>query len=319
MPPRGIHIKSTPVASICGRQIVLNTYSTVYSILTNEKYTGNALLGKTFKPDVLSKKRQKSDGMNNPIYYVEGSHPAIIEQEVFDMVRQEMQRRQEATEDTVGGGKYSSKYPFSGMLECAVCGHKLRRQVRTTGSKKKVPYWCCSYRVTNDRSVCDSHHVREDVLEATYIEAMRKVTESAAEVTDAIRNGIDTALSADRKKRIAELEDEIMEIQEKALELNWAKRRMEIGEEDYAAQIKDLSEKIKAKEAERDALHDSEMKYAQIRIWLEAFETNVNTGQILTTTDAEIMRMMVERIVVGDNGIEIHLKCGVSIQQEYVK
>ena len=47
--------------------------------------------------------------MNNPIYYVEGSHPAIIEQEVFDMVKQEMQRRQEATEDTVGGGKYSSK------------------------------------------------------------------------------------------------------------------------------------------------------------------------------------------------------------------
>lgn len=175
------------------------------------------------------------------------------------------------------------------------------------------------YRVTNDRSVCDSHHVREDVLEATYIEAMRKVTESAAEVTDAIRNGIDTALSTDSKKRIAELEDEIMEIQEKALELNRAKRRMEIGEEDYAAQIKELSEKIKAKEAERNALHDSAMKYAQIRVWLEAFDTNVNTGRILTATDAEIMRMMVERIVVGDDGIEIHLKCGVSIQQQYVK
>lgn len=173
--------------------------------------------------------------------------------------------------------------------------------------------------MTNDRSVCDSHHVREDILEATYIEAMRKLTESAAEVTDAIRNGIDTALSADSKKRIAELEDEIMAIQEKALELNRAKRRLEIGEEDYTAQINELSETIKAKETERNALHDSELKYAQIRIWLEAFDTNVNTGRILTATDAEIMRMMVERIVVGDDGIEIHLKCGVTIQQEYVK
>ena len=44
-----------------------------------------------------------------------------------------------------------------------------------------------------------------------------------------------------------------------------------------------------------------------------------NQPRILTATDAEIMRMMVERIVVGDDGIEIHLKCGVSIQQEYVK
>ena len=54
-------------------------------------------------------------------------------------------------------------------------------------------------------------------------------------------------------------------------------------------------------------------------LWLEDFDTNVNTGRILTATDTEIMRMMVERIVVGDDGIEIHLKCGVTIQQEYKK
>lgn len=31
----------------------------ILSILSNEKYTGNAILGKTFKPDVLTKYRQK--------------------------------------------------------------------------------------------------------------------------------------------------------------------------------------------------------------------------------------------------------------------
>lgn len=54
-------------------------HNVIESILTNEKYTGNALLGKTFKPDVLTKYRQKNDGKKAPIYYVEGSHPAIIE------------------------------------------------------------------------------------------------------------------------------------------------------------------------------------------------------------------------------------------------
>ena len=43
------------------------------------------------------------------------------------------------------------------------------------------------------------------------------------------------------------------------------------------------------------------------------------TGRILTANGAEVMRMLVERIVVKDGGTEIHLKCGVSIQQEYAK
>lgn len=36
-------------------------YSVVESILHNEKYTGNAILGKTYKPDVLTKYRKKNN------------------------------------------------------------------------------------------------------------------------------------------------------------------------------------------------------------------------------------------------------------------
>ena len=36
-------------------------YSVVESILRNEKYTGNAILGKTYKPDVLTKYRKKNN------------------------------------------------------------------------------------------------------------------------------------------------------------------------------------------------------------------------------------------------------------------
>ena len=36
--------------------------------ISNEKYAGNAVLGKTYKPDVLSKKRYKNDGNKAPMY-----------------------------------------------------------------------------------------------------------------------------------------------------------------------------------------------------------------------------------------------------------
>ena len=52
--------------------------STVDSILTNEKYKGDALLQKTFTVNFLEKKMKKNEG-EIPQYYVENSHPAIID------------------------------------------------------------------------------------------------------------------------------------------------------------------------------------------------------------------------------------------------
>lgn len=101
--------------------------SVIQGILANEKYTGNAYLGKTYKPDVLSKRRIKNVGQET-MYYVENSHPAIITQEMFDMVQYEKKRRLELRSTTnTGKGKYSSKYPFSGLLVCGECGSKFRR------------------------------------------------------------------------------------------------------------------------------------------------------------------------------------------------
>lgn len=114
--------------------------SVIQSILSNEKYTGNAVLGKTFKPDVLSKHRQRNNGQA-PKYYAENTHPAIIDKEQFDMVAAEIERRKNETNVSVGASRYSSKYPFSGLLICGSCGSKLRRHVRRVGSGKMVAAW----------------------------------------------------------------------------------------------------------------------------------------------------------------------------------
>jgi DNA invertase Pin-like site-specific DNA recombinase len=61
----------------------------VRSILTNEKYKGHALLQKTYCSDFLTKKMVKNEGQVQQ-YYVEDSHPAIIEPDEFDVVQVEM-------------------------------------------------------------------------------------------------------------------------------------------------------------------------------------------------------------------------------------
>ncbi len=294
-------------------------HSTIESILTNEKYTGKALLGKTFKPDVLSKNRQKNDGKKAPIYYVEDTHPAIIEQGMFDLAKKEMQRRRESNENRLGGGKYSSRYPFSGMLVCGICGSKLRRHVRTMGSGKRTASWGCCNRIVNGRAECDSHHVNEEVLEKTYLAAMRALIDSVEDVVEAVRDGAELALEPEKKAALDRIDEQIIEIQESVLALHKAKQRMEISATDYAAQVKEHRERMKRLEEARGQLQDTAVKYAEVRTWLNTFIEQTMQGDALTTVDGTTMKMLVDRIQIRNEGIVVEFKCGVAIEQEYMK
>ena len=64
------------------------------SILTNEKYRGDALIQKEYTADFLDKTRRKNTG-EIPQYYVEEHHEAIIPPDLFDFVQSEMKRREQ--------------------------------------------------------------------------------------------------------------------------------------------------------------------------------------------------------------------------------
>lgn len=294
-------------------------HSVIESILTNEKYTGNALLGKTFKPDVLSKCRQKNDGTKSPIFYVEGSHPAIIDLEMFELAKKEQIQRRSTGAQSVGNSRYTSKYPFSGMLECGYCGTKLRRQVRTMGSGKKTPSWGCCNRITNGRSECDSHHINEDVLEATYLAALNELIDNASEVVESVKESAELALEPENKAALDRIDEEILALQEAALELHRAKQRMEVEPTEYAAKIKEHSDRMKALEAKREELQATEMQYAEVKAWLETFMKQTMREGKITTVDGATLKMLVDRILVRNEGIEVQFSCGVSIEKAYVR
>ena len=89
--------------------------STVESILTNEKYKGEARIQKRFTTDYLTKTMKVNEG-EVPQYYVENSHPAIIDPTEWEMVQGEFRRRKEANKRTM------CQSPFSGKVFCGDCG-----------------------------------------------------------------------------------------------------------------------------------------------------------------------------------------------------
>lgn len=290
----------------------------VLGILKNEKYSGNAILGKTYKPDVLSKRRIKNDGSASPMYYAENTHPAIISKELFDLAQDEMQRRKDEKDTAVGGSRYTSKYPFSGLLVCGCCGHRLRRHVRTMGSGQKVAAWGCANRITNGRTVCDSRHITEDVMKETYRAAIMEAVGDVGSVIDAVKESCGTVLAADNHDALAAVERQIIEVQEAVLALHRARQSYAVTEAEYTAQIEACAQQMQALEARRSELQSTSNKYTAVQNWLETFKEAAATGDLYDPDNAAVMKAMVEYIVVHKDRMEIHLKCGVVCKMFFV-
>ena len=164
--------------------------STVKSILQNEKYKGDALLQKTYTVDFLSKKREINNG-EVPQYYVEESHPAIIEPEIWEAVQLEMERRKNFCEEH-HIKKLDTRIPFWGKVICSECGSAYSRKTWTQpdGTKRKV--WMCSnrYKEKGVRS-CESKHIDEEVLKKAFIEAFNTLLDNKQHFLEKWRTGLE--------------------------------------------------------------------------------------------------------------------------------
>jgi site-specific DNA recombinase len=140
--------------------------STVKSILTNEKYKGDAILQKKYTVDFLTKKQKVNEG-EVPQYYVENSHPAIITPEVFDMVQHEIKRRK-----TIG---YTSRTScFSSKIICGECGGFYGPKVWHSTSKYRHTIWQCNQKFKNDDN-CRTTHLYEDDLKRAFVDAFNSI------------------------------------------------------------------------------------------------------------------------------------------------
>lgn len=72
--------------------------SHIKKVLTNEKMKGDTRFQKTYNADYLTKRRAKNRG-ELPQYYIEGSHPGIIDRDTWECVQLELDRQKRYCQD----------------------------------------------------------------------------------------------------------------------------------------------------------------------------------------------------------------------------
>lgn len=141
--------------------------STLESILTNEKYKGDALLQKKFTVDFLQKKMKLNEG-EVPQYYVENSHPAIIDRDEWEMVQGEMARRK------ARGKHHNSLNPFSAKLVCGDCGDYYGSKVWHSTDKYRRVIWQCNGKYKGEHK-CHTPHLTEEEIKALFSSALNRL------------------------------------------------------------------------------------------------------------------------------------------------
>ena len=155
--------------------------SSIRKMLSNEKYKGDALLQKTYTVDFLTKKRVENNG-EVPQYYVEESHPAIIDKEMWEAVQLEMERRRAFAEKyNISKLDYATvDNPFAGRVICGHCGSTFGRKVWNSNNERlRRIIWRCNkkYTVKGEKS-CENKHIDDRVLYQAFINTFNAMIEN---------------------------------------------------------------------------------------------------------------------------------------------
>lgn len=291
----------------------------VQRILTNEKYTGDALLQKTYVTDCITKKTRKNNG-ELPMYLVKNHHEPIISRTDFNRVQEEMARR--SAKRTIadkltktGQGKYSAKYALSELLICGECGEHYRRVTWTAKGFKEIK-WRCVSRIQYGKKKCHSSPtVDEQALHRAIVSAVNEfctvkddvaktLHESIIEVLDPNQNGSVQAA----QQRIDELARNMDELIKLATVPDTAENAMsDIAK--FSEEMKMLREFIETEKAKQTEVQHGSNELSNV---LQRLEKENFT---LTEYDDIVTRQLIEQITVDiKNTITVRFKGGFEMR-----
>jgi site-specific DNA recombinase len=297
--------------------------STVWGMLRNPAYRGQAAYGKTNvadrhgKPTRTTRARGERRGrrqvrLDEPVeQWTFIPVPALVSEEQFALARERLSRNAHFA-------KRNTKQPtlLQGILVCRGGGYACyRTSTRTTN--KRIYYYRCigsdNYRHIGGR-VCRSRPIRADELDEFVWAQIRQLLEDP----ELVRAEIDRRLQALRTEHPAARRRDVLERDltraDGAIErLIEAYQEQLISLDELRARMPALRKRQSAQRAQLDALdtelHDAET-YLKLADTLEGFLTRLNDGldQLTLEEQQRILRLVVREVLIGGDDDKITIR-----------
>jgi len=280
--------------------------TTVFYILTNISYTGDAIWQKTYTTDTLPFMQVKNRGEKTR-YHVQDDHPAIIGREDFERVQELIARRREKH-----AGAAPGEHILAGKVVCGQCGRIHRRKV-TNG---KV-YWVCR-RHDHGKGFCPAPQIPEPELYAAFARMWNKLRRHRQDILSPALEQFQAV--ADRRykqnDRIIQVNSELQALSEQALVLNRLKNKGYTEPVLYFAQMRELNARVKELRSLKASLMEQDRLGATI-LAFESLAAALETGpEWLEGIDGELFGGVVDKItILSPEQIKIRLTCGLELTE----
>lgn len=282
----------------------------VRSILTNEKYKGDALLQKSYTTDFLTKKKKINEG-EIPQYYVTGNHEAIIQPDVFDMVQREMAYRMQEP------GKKSGVHLFSGKIKCGHCGDWYGSKVwHSNDPKYRKVVWQCNHKFDGAER-CTTPHLTDDEIERLFISAVNKLISQKEPIITAFTEAMRTALDTTQLEvKVSELESEMAVVSDLMQKCVYENARVALDQDDYKRRYDELTVRFDTAKGRYDeitaTIADKQNRKADIEQFLRTLSEQET---LIESFDKNLWCGLVDYVTVyAKDDIQFTFRNGTEIQ-----
>jgi site-specific DNA recombinase len=312
---RHLNEQSIPTAKRRGRW----ERSTVWGMLRNPAYKGQACFGKTTlaprqritRPirmrggvasrDSASHERPRQD-------WIAIAVPAIVSEEIFALAQERLE-----TNKTHAPRRTVTPSVVQGLVCCAKCGYALYR-TSTRSSARVIHYYRClgsdAWRRLSG-PVCDNRPVRQDLLDDVVWTEIVRLLEQPRLIDDEINRRLAAARESDPTKRREEtLLRQLARIRKSMDRLLTAYQEGLISLDELRQRMPDLRRREQADNSELQAIADQSVERAAYLRTAQSLTTFL--ARLRASADAldiserqRILRLLVKEILVGDDKIII--------------
>lgn len=275
---------------------------TVAGIITNEKYKGDILFGKTVTIDPIEKKRVRNGGQGDQ-YYFEKNHPAIISDELWEKANRIYQIRLEEAKryPQCQGQVFVGKFAMSGKLRCGCCGTILSRRthMKTTAISKNV--WKCRKSVKEGHKFCgNSKSIDEDALQKGFVQALNMLLLCEENVLSSFIKTLESAEAIDEERNnMNRITSEIKTLELRKSRALDAMIDGSITKDQYNSKVKEINDMLIKLNDELATSEAISKKKNTIREKLEEFSKMIDQGTKFEEYDGDVFEAVIHKVIVG--------------------
>ena len=274
--------------------------SAIANLLENEIYLGNTVNMKYSTKSYKDKRRVEHSREECLVF--KDTHPALITQEVWDIVQRVRKNRRRPT-------KMEEQNKYSGLVFCADCGSNIVLHRARTMSASYNHFTCRTYK--KDGESCTGHYIRECVLDEVVLEDLRRVTAMARERPEEFAAYIGSRQSAEIQREIRRQEKELAATRKRKAELDAIFKKLyedsvlsritteqfQMLSSSYTEEQNQIAAGIPQKEADIQRLRETVSG-------TDGFLDKAKRYMDITELTPELLRLFIEKIVVHEKEVK---------------